>query len=107
MSGWVQRASREIRNDATKHLCPAGETRASAIDHLAAALQDLPDAGREQLILPVDVVVEVPRDVRCAEAMHVLHVHAELGGSVAPRAKQRYSGIAAHLRACGPCVENF
>jgi hypothetical protein len=47
-----------------------------------------------------------PRDVGCAEAMDLLHVYVELvatGGAAA----ERYPGIAAHLRACGPCGEDF
>ena len=47
-----------------------------------------------------------PRDVGCAEAMQMLHVHAELVAADAP-AEQRYPGIAEHLRACGPCGEDF
>ena len=47
-----------------------------------------------------------PRDVGCAEAMQMLHVYAELVAADAP-AEQRYPGIAAHLRACGPCGEDF
>ena len=47
-----------------------------------------------------------PRDVGCAEAMEMLHVYAELVASGAPAA-QRYPGVAAHLRACGPCGEDF
>jgi hypothetical protein len=46
------------------------------------------------------------RDVGCAEAMQMLHLYAELVASGAP-AEQRYPGIAAHLRACGPCGEDF
>jgi hypothetical protein len=47
-----------------------------------------------------------PRDVGCAEAMEMLHVYVDMvasGGS----AEQRYPGLAAHLRACGPCSEDF
>ena len=47
-----------------------------------------------------------PRDVGCAEAMEMLHVYVDLvaaGGD----AEERYRGIAAHLRACGPCGEDF
>ena len=47
-----------------------------------------------------------PRDVGCDRAMEMLHVYVELvaaGGL----AEQRYPGIAAHLRACGPCGEDF
>jgi hypothetical protein len=47
-----------------------------------------------------------PRDVGCAEAMQMLHVYAELVAAGEP-AEQRYPGLAAHLRACGPCREDF
>jgi hypothetical protein len=47
-----------------------------------------------------------PRDVGCAEAMDLLHVYAELAAADASAAA-RYPGIAAHLRACGPCGEDF
>ena len=47
-----------------------------------------------------------PRDVGCARAMKMLHIYAELAAAGAP-AEQRYPGIAAHLRACGPCSEDF
>ena len=47
-----------------------------------------------------------PRDVGCAQAMEMLHVYAELVAADAP-AEARYPGIAAHLRACGPCGEDF
>lgn len=50
-----------------------------------------------------------PRDVGCAQALHLLHVYIELvlddaSGSEAAR---RYPGVAAHLLACGPCAEDF
>ena len=47
-----------------------------------------------------------PRDVGCAEAMDMLHVYADLAAADA-RAEERYPGIAAHLRADGPCGEDF
>ena len=47
-----------------------------------------------------------PRDVGCAEAMRMLHLYAELVVSGA-LADQQYPGLAAHLRACGPCGEDF
>jgi hypothetical protein len=47
-----------------------------------------------------------PRDVGCAEAMEMLHVYVDLVAAGVP-AEQRYPGIAAHLRACGPCGEDF
>ena len=36
----------------------------------------------------------------------MLHTYAELVAAGAP-AEQRHPGIAAHLRACGPCGEDF
>jgi hypothetical protein len=47
-----------------------------------------------------------PRDAGCARAMEMLHVYADLVAAGEP-AGQRYPGLAAHLRACGPCVEDF
>ena len=47
-----------------------------------------------------------PRDVGCDQAMEMLHVYVELVAAGNP-AEQRYPGIAAHLRACGPCGEDF
>ena len=36
----------------------------------------------------------------------MLHIYAELAGDGAP-VEERYPGVAAHLRACGPCGEDF
>ncbi len=47
-----------------------------------------------------------PQDVGCAQAMEMLHIYAELVAADEP-ADERYPGIAAHLRACGPCGEDF
>jgi hypothetical protein len=47
-----------------------------------------------------------PRDVGCAMAMEMLHVYVDLV-AVGGDAEERYPGIAAHLRACGPCGEDF
>ena len=47
-----------------------------------------------------------PRDVGCDRAMKMLHMYTELTAAGAP-AEQRYPGISAHLRACGPCGEDF
>ena len=47
-----------------------------------------------------------PRDVGCAQAMEMLHIYAELAAAGDP-VEERYPGIAAHLRACGPCGEDF
>ena len=47
-----------------------------------------------------------PRDVGCAEAMDMLHAYADLVAA-GVQAEQRYPGLAAHLRACGPCGEDF
>jgi hypothetical protein len=47
-----------------------------------------------------------PRDVGCAEAMEMLHIYADLLAAGAA-AEERFPGIAAHLRACGPCAEDL
>ena len=47
-----------------------------------------------------------PRDAGCAEAVAMLHVYVALVAAGAP-AQERYPGIAAHLRACDPCGEDF
>ena len=47
-----------------------------------------------------------PRDVGCAEAMEMLYIYAELVAAGGP-AEEQHLGIAAHLRACGPCGEDF
>jgi hypothetical protein len=47
-----------------------------------------------------------PQDVGCDQAMEMLHVYVDLVAQGAPAA-QRYPGIAAHLRACGPCSQDF
>jgi hypothetical protein len=47
-----------------------------------------------------------PRDVGCEEAMEILHVYVELVAAD-DEAEERYPGIAAHLKACGPCSEDF
>jgi len=47
-----------------------------------------------------------PRDVGCAQAMELLHVCAELAAAGQP-VHQQYPGVAAYLRACGPCGEDF
>jgi hypothetical protein len=47
-----------------------------------------------------------PRDVGCDEAMAALHVYADLVAADAG-AELRYPGVAAHLRACGPCGADF
>ena len=48
-----------------------------------------------------------PQDVGCAEAMEVLHVYVELAAAEPDLAAERYRGVASHLRACGPCSEDF
>jgi hypothetical protein len=47
-----------------------------------------------------------PTDVGCDEAMAMLHIFAELV-SAGRNAKTSYPGVASHLRACGPCGEDF
>jgi hypothetical protein len=45
-----------------------------------------------------------PRDVGCEAAMEILHVYAELAAADPDAAERNYPGVAAHLRACGPCT---
>lgn len=47
-----------------------------------------------------------PRDVGCDEAMAVLHIYVDLVAD-GEDAAGRYPGVAVHLRACGPCGEDF
>jgi hypothetical protein len=46
------------------------------------------------------------RDVGCEEAMAALHVYVDLVRSGADPEKE-LPGIAAHLRSCGPCNDDF
>jgi hypothetical protein len=47
-----------------------------------------------------------PQDVGCEEAMGLLHVYVELVAADATAA-ELYPGLTAHLRACGPCSDDF
>jgi hypothetical protein len=47
-----------------------------------------------------------PRDAGCAQTMEMLDVYVELAlADAAP--ESRLPGIAAHLRACDPCDDDF
>jgi hypothetical protein len=49
-----------------------------------------------------------PRDVGCEQAMEVLDIYAEVvNADGAAAAERRYPGVAAHLRSCGPCGDDF
>ena len=48
-----------------------------------------------------------PQDVGCDQAMELLHVYVDLVVADAEAAAERYTGVVAHLRACGPCQEDF
>ena len=48
-----------------------------------------------------------PRDVGCEHAMAVLHTYVESVLADPVVAAEQYPGVAAHLRACGPCSEDF
>jgi hypothetical protein len=48
-----------------------------------------------------------PNDVGCDGAMELLHVYVEFAAADPVAAANRYPEIAAHLRACGPCEEDF
>jgi hypothetical protein len=47
-----------------------------------------------------------PRDVGCAETTALLDVYVELTLTKA-EPERRYPGLAAHLRACAPCRQDF
>ncbi|MFK0158008.1 hypothetical protein ACIQVL_40450 [Streptomyces sp. NPDC090499] len=47
-----------------------------------------------------------PADVGCAEALRLLHVYADLKAAGGDPGR-RWPGVAAHLRACGPCGEDY
>ena len=49
-----------------------------------------------------------PRDVGCERAMEVLDIYVDVViADGAEAAEGRFPGAAAHLRACGPCGEDF
>ena len=48
-----------------------------------------------------------PRDPGCEQAMLVLHVYAEVAAEDPITAEELYPGVAAHLRACGPCATDL
>ena len=49
-----------------------------------------------------------PRDVGCERAMELLDLYVEaVIEEGIDTTEQRYPGVAAHLRACGPCGEDF
>ena len=47
-----------------------------------------------------------PRDVGCEQAIAILHVYVDLVLSGVD-AEHAHPGVAAHLRACGPCAQDF
>jgi hypothetical protein len=47
-----------------------------------------------------------PADVGCAQAIEMLHVYVELAAA-GERPELRHPGAAAHLRACGPCGDDY
>lgn len=49
-----------------------------------------------------------PRDVGCGRAMEVLDIYVDVViADGAETAERRFPGVTAHLRACGPCGEDF
>jgi hypothetical protein len=47
-----------------------------------------------------------PTDVGCREAIALLHVYVELVAA-GEHAERGYPGVTAHLRACGPCDDDY
>jgi hypothetical protein len=49
-----------------------------------------------------------PRDVGCDQAMELLDVYVDVViADGAEAAEHRFPGVAAHLRSCGPCGQDF
>jgi hypothetical protein len=49
-----------------------------------------------------------PQDVGCDQAMEILDLYVDaVIRQGAATTERRYPGVAAHLRACGPCGEDF
>ena len=49
-----------------------------------------------------------PQDVGCDQAMEILDLYVDaVIRQGADATERRYPGVAAHLRACGPCGEDF
>jgi hypothetical protein len=49
-----------------------------------------------------------PRDVGCEQAVEVLAIYVDAVVTDGREAtERRYPGVAAHLRACGPCGDDF
>jgi hypothetical protein len=64
-------------------------------DHDASA-----PAARLSAFLSTD-----PQDVGCERAMEILHVYVDV--VTRGESQERFTGVVAHLRACGPCSEDF
>ena len=49
-----------------------------------------------------------PRDVGCDQVFEVLDIYVDfVSADGADAAERRFPGVAAHLRACGPCGEDY
>jgi hypothetical protein len=49
-----------------------------------------------------------PRDVGCERAIEVMDIYIDVvSADGAEAAQRRFPGVAAHLRACGPCGDDF
>jgi hypothetical protein len=49
-----------------------------------------------------------PQDVGCERAMELLDIYVDVvSADGAYAAERRFPGVAAHLRACGPCGGDF
>jgi hypothetical protein len=48
-----------------------------------------------------------PRDVVCEQTMEVLDIYVDVVCADGAEAAERFPGVAAHLRGCGPRGEDF
>ena len=47
-----------------------------------------------------------PADAGCAETLELLHAYVDLVAS-GEDPERRYPGVAAHLRSCSPCLDDY
>lgn len=47
-----------------------------------------------------------PADVGCGQTLELPHAYVELVAA-GEDPEQRYPGVAAHLRSCGPCLDDY
>ncbi len=96
----------DARRKLRAHLI-AGGFLGGAVPAESQPAASTPERGPTRRPLDLDRFLHTdPRDVGCGRAMRVLHRYVELVAA-GPSAIGRHPGVAEHLRACGPCGEDF